>query len=182
MRTHEVDEFLNRYFACPEGREFAAGYSTLHAAWDACDRVPWLVWARWHSVPADREQLRLFACWCVRETPLVHGRKVWNLLTDPRSRNAVEVAERFAVGAATREELAVAYRSARDFPLSVAADAAADAAAEAATSSDSTAAAAYIAAACAACIEAAYGSAAAQTFQLTEFRRRFSNPFKPETP
>jgi len=180
MRTHEVDEFLNRYFACWEGRDFASGYSTLHAAWDACDRVDWLVWARFYSVPADRGSLRLFACWCVRETPLGDGRKVWNLLTDPRSRNAVEVAERFAVGKATREELAVAYRSARDFPLSVAADAAA----EAATSSDSTYAAEALAAACssAACGTGRYISAAAQTFQLTEFRRRFSNPFKPETP
>ncbi len=49
--------------------------------------------------------LRLFACWCVRETPLADGRKVWDLLTDERSRNVVEVVERFVAGNATQEEL-----------------------------------------------------------------------------
>ena len=56
---------------------------------------------------ASRE-LRLFACWCVRNTPLVDGRVVWDLLTDERSRTAVEVAERYADGLATNEELGVA--------------------------------------------------------------------------
>jgi hypothetical protein len=41
--------------------------------------------------------LRLWACWCAR--------RVWNLLEDERSRNAVIVSERFARGEATRKEL-----------------------------------------------------------------------------
>ena len=47
----------------------------------------------------DREK-RLYAVWCARQ--------VEHLLTDQRSRDTLEVAERFARGRATREELAAA--------------------------------------------------------------------------
>jgi len=54
---------------------------------------------------AGRRKLRLFACGCCR--------LVWNLLTDPRSREAVSVAEQFAEGLTSKEELSKAFQSAR---------------------------------------------------------------------
>ncbi|MDI6886715.1 MAG: hypothetical protein QMD22_10345 [archaeon] len=60
----------------------------------------------------NKRTARLFACWCIRNTPLADGRKVWDLLTDERSRKAVEITERYVNGEATREELFAAQEAA----------------------------------------------------------------------
>jgi hypothetical protein len=101
---------------------------------------------------AERE-LRLFACWTVRNTPLGDGRMVWDLLTDKRSQTAIEVAELYADGLATDDELdaaadAAAYAARAAYGAYTAADAAAAAAdAAAADAAAAAARAAYTAAA-----------------------------------
>lgn len=62
------------------------------------------------------KELRLFACWCVR--------RVWRLLTDERSRRAVEVAETFAHGRTAIMELRAAEAAAWDVASAAAATAA----------------------------------------------------------
>ena len=74
------------------------------------------IWAATRKGMLDDRTLRLFACKCVRE--------VWHLLTDERSRKAVEVAELYAVGEATDEELAAAWDATWDAAMAAARDAA----------------------------------------------------------
>lgn len=71
--------------------------SDNHALWLACQ----------FGVLPERTR-RLMACAFVRHTPIGDGRTVWDLLTDERSKNAVEVAERYANGQVTEEELSAA--------------------------------------------------------------------------
>jgi hypothetical protein len=58
--------------------------------------------------PANDRKLRLFACACCR--------RAWHLLTDERSRRAVEAAERYVEGRTTDSELQAAWSSAYHAP------------------------------------------------------------------
>ncbi len=71
----------------------------------------------------DRE-IRLFAVWCARQ--------VQHLMTDPRSLDALDVAERFANGNASNNDLSAARDAAGDAAWDAAGDAAWDAAWDAA--------------------------------------------------
>ena len=55
---------------------------------------------------------RIFAVRCVRGTPLQDGRKSVDLITDPRSLNALDIAYKHAIGEASNEELSAALAAA----------------------------------------------------------------------
>ena len=122
-------EFCSATSACADGREWALTQPTMADVWDNCPRSDWLLWIadKIGNRPDDRT-LRLFAVWCARNTPLGDGRVTGDLLTDPRSIAALEVAERYANGRASREELAAAGDAAWDAARATAWDAAWDAA------------------------------------------------------
>ena len=61
-------------------------------------------WLRRARERSDGRKLRLFACACCR--------RIWPLLADERSRRAVETAERFAEGMASRTDLYAAWAAA----------------------------------------------------------------------
>ena len=108
-------KFCSATDACQEGREFARKYNTMAEVWDACQRPDWMLWMLSAiEAPVNDKTERLFAVWCARNTPMRDGRTTGALLTDPRSIAALEVAERFAHGNATAEELAAARAAAWD--------------------------------------------------------------------
>lgn len=110
----KLKELLDAHDACEPARNWIADEKivTPSEAWLKCRNPGWLLWAINAMGLRDDRKHRLFTSWCARNTPLADGRTTWDLLTDQRSRAAVEVAERFAVGSATRDELAAAGKAA----------------------------------------------------------------------
>ena len=97
--------------------------------WGDVAEQPDKIVGRYREVLAIRDvasELRLWGCWCIRNTPINGGKAVWDLLTDERSRKAIEVAERFARNEATREELAAAWAAAWNAAWDIARDTARD--------------------------------------------------------
>ena len=118
-----IIEQLSNHDACNDAIEWieANGITTLADAWDRCHQADWMLWLHTNNIiKIDDRTLRLFACRCVRETPIGDGRTVWDLLADDRSLNVVEVAERYANGDATYKELIAAEDAAWDAARAVA--------------------------------------------------------------
>lgn len=145
-------DFIREHDACRYCAKWALSVSKDMAdVWDAMikqNKHDWLLWAATRPGVLPAPTLRRLACRFVRETPLADGRNVWDLLTDERSRMAVEVAEASAEGKATADELVAAWAAlaARD-AATCAATTAARAAAKAARAAASRATdAAYAAA------------------------------------
>lgn len=68
--------------------------------WHQCSDPDQLLWHRPLKDRLSERKLRLFACSCCR--------RIWDRVTDERSRNVVAVAERYADGKVTLEELVLA--------------------------------------------------------------------------
>ena len=101
-----IREFCNQHYACREGRDWALaqGVTTMAELWQMDMRPDWRIWiATRPDVLYDRT-LRLFAVYCARSAQ--------HLMTDQRSIDAVDVAERYAHGHATDAELAAAMDAA----------------------------------------------------------------------
>jgi hypothetical protein len=122
------------------------------------------------AVEGHEREMRLYAVACAR--------RVQHLMTDPRSINAVDVAERYANGDATDKELEAARAAARaaaNAATRAATWAAADSAWDAAwAAADATRAATRAAAwAAAYAARAAAGKFSERNWQEDEFKRRF---------
>jgi hypothetical protein len=191
----KTKDFLKKHNACIDGAKWALSISKdMGDVWDAMieqGKHEWLRWTATRPGVFSDSTLRKLACRFVRETPLANGRKVWDLLTDERSRNAVEVAEAYADGKATKEDMDAAYAASDAAAYAASDDAAyaADAAARAAfddvayaayAASDDAAYAAYDVAfaAFAASDDAAYAAYAAAKVAQAQMIAELGNPFK----
>lgn len=146
-----IEEFCDLHDACDDGRDWAlANCETMADVW-ATARPDWLVWVATRPGVLDDRTLRWFASF--------FARSVEHLLTDQRSRDAIDVAERHAKGLASDEELAAS--SAAAYAASAAARAASNAAAWASSAASyESSAAAYASSAAAWASSAAAESAA----------------------
>ena len=107
-----LNDLLIRLDVCQSAKDWAKTQPDLATAWQNCRRADWMIWLLKRMGYKDPKNYRLIACACVRDTPLTDGRKVWDLLTDERSRTGVEVSERFANGEVTEQEMDAARAAA----------------------------------------------------------------------
>jgi hypothetical protein len=150
QKMTKLSNLLSTLDCCSESQDWVKGYETYESAWEACDRSDWILNIL-EKLNYDPIQLRLIGAWCARNTPLGDGRTTWDLLTDERSRHAIEVAEN---PESTKEELETAYSAAYSATYSAAysansaARSATDSAADSAaySAADSACSAAYFAA------------------------------------
>lgn len=101
MKFKEYCESIN---ACEEAVNWI-GDKSLTEAWETCTRYDWMIWLINNSENyVTDKQLRLIA--------VDFARQVQHLMTDQRSIDALNVAERYANGGATDNELAAALDAA----------------------------------------------------------------------
>ena len=109
----KLQTWLKKNEACSEGVQWAKSAQDMQGAWETCQRPDWMLWGLGKIGYSDDRVMRLYACACVRGTPTAKG-TVWDLLTDKRSKKAIEVAELFAEGKATAQARAAACAAAGD--------------------------------------------------------------------
>ena len=101
-----IESFCDQHEACHDGKKWALeNCSTMDDVWERA-KPEWLIWVATRDGVLEDKTLRLFACFCARQ--------IWPLLEDERSRNAVLVAEKFADGDATEDDLVAARDAALD--------------------------------------------------------------------
>ena len=89
--------------ACTEGANWADSQIDYKTAWEKCDRAGWLLWAA-KKFGVSLEKLTLAKVSCART--------VQHLMTDQRSIDALDIADKFGKGEASLKELGAATNAA----------------------------------------------------------------------
>lgn len=96
-------EFADRYCqfsVYPAAENFVRERWSMAQVWDDCDDIGFLIFIL-DKIGYEDEKLRLFAAWCVRNTPLDESSKTSDFLTDPRLTKVLETAELYVERRAT---------------------------------------------------------------------------------
>ena len=101
MSDLTIEEFCNLHNACKEGRKWALEHCTsMQDAWNKL-KPDWLIWTATREKVLTDKEFRLFAVWSARQ--------IQHLMEDPRSIVALDVAEKYANGQASYEDLTSAW-------------------------------------------------------------------------
>ena len=113
MTNLTTEVFCRRFGACSRGAEFARQFATMRECYAALLRgaagdysLNWAIWVTTCEGVMPERNLRLFVVRCAR--------RVQYLMTAKRSIRALDIAERFANGEATAEELEAASKAAEE--------------------------------------------------------------------
>ena len=112
-----ISDFCKKHGACKNGEIRASKFNDMDDFFMNSTEYTDVIWAIARKDVLTEKEMRLFACWCVRQ--------IWHLLKDDRSKTAIIIAEKYAKGEATKNDLKVAAYDAAAAVAYVAYDAAA---------------------------------------------------------
>ena len=113
----KISDFCKKHGACKNGEIRASKFNDMDDFFMNSTEYTDVIWAIARKDVLTEKEMRLFACWCVRQ--------IWHLLKDDRSKTAIIIAEKYAKGEATKNDLKVAAYDAAAAVAYVAYDAAA---------------------------------------------------------
>ena len=127
---NNLEKYLKKLGACKEAREWAASYSTLQEAWDACENGSWMLWlvakrAGGEAWSNERKPVLAAALDCAETV-----KHLWPEKSAARIAGAVDVLRQWIAGTASIERAKEAREklkaAAYDAAAAYAADAAGD--------------------------------------------------------
>ncbi len=110
MTRPHWSEWLRELDACPEAVSWARGYATERAAYDACERPDWMLWAlvQRHGYRGATAEATVRCAWtALSHYELRHP-------ADKRPRAALQTTRRWARGQASHDEVRAAVYAAAD--------------------------------------------------------------------
>jgi len=106
VEERQLQRFLAKYQPFPhkDFKKLARSKNSLAEIWEACPRSDWMLWMLDCIEFKPATGLRLFACYCARQSPIIES--------DLRLVNCIAASERFAKGEAEPAELMKAQQEA----------------------------------------------------------------------